>query len=255
MIGKRQGKLTLALVLLLGFAQFVHAQGGAASLRGTVTDPSGSIVPSAKVTVTQVGTGVVETVAADHGGDYLFPHLAPADYILTVEAQGFQLFTQKGITLLADQNVTDNVTLQLGASTQTVTVQAGAAQVDTTTATLSQVVNQTQMVELPLNGRNAAQLTLLVAGAAPAPSAAGGALQGVTKQFPSEIAVSTNGTQEDQVSYMLDGGIFKDEVYSVNMPFPFPDAPGSTNPPLSPMLQRCSINVGSHFHQAIVKIW
>ncbi len=171
-----------------------------------------------------MGTGVVETVAADHGGDYLFPHLAPADYILTVEAQGFQLFTQKGITLLADQNVTDNVTLQLGASTQTVTVQAGAAQVDTTTATLSQVVNQTQMVELPLNGRNAAQLTLLVAGAAPAPSAAGGALQGVTKQFPSEIAVSTNGTQEDQVSYMLDGGIFKDEVYSVNMPFPFPDA-------------------------------
>ena len=223
----RFGMASVISVLLLIFlcsAELALAQGGAASLRGTITDPSGAAIPSAKVTATQVGTGVAQTVSSDAGGDYLFPHLAPADYTLTVQAQGFQVFSQEGITLLADQSVTNNVTLQLGATTQTVTVQAAATQVDTTTATLNQVVNHTQMVELPLNGRNAAQLTLLVEGAAPAPSGGGGSLQGVTKQFPSEIAVSTNGTQEDQVSYMLDGGIFKDEAYSVNMPFPFPDA-------------------------------
>ncbi|MDR3676407.1 MAG: carboxypeptidase regulatory-like domain-containing protein, partial [Acidobacteriota bacterium] len=102
--------------------------------------------------------------------------------------------------------------------------QAAAAQVDTTTATLNQVVNQTQMVELPLDGRNAAALAFLVAGTAPAPANGGGALQGITKEFPSQITVSTSGTQEDQVNYMLDGATYNDLMYSVNMPFPFPDA-------------------------------
>ena len=196
MMGNLQKRWALALLFCPGFAQLVHAQ-GAATLRGTLSDPSGAVVPSAKVTATQVGTGVARTVTTDAGGNYIIPQLAPADYTLTVEAKGFQTYSQKGITLLADQSVTNNVTLQLGATTQTVTIQAAAVQVDTTTGTLNQVVNQTQMVELPLNGRNAAQLTLLVAGAAPPPSTGGGAIQGVSKQFPSEIAVSTNGAQED----------------------------------------------------------
>jgi hypothetical protein len=75
-----------------------------------------------------------------------------------------------------------------------------------------------------LNGRNAAELTLLVAGASPPPAGGGGSLQGNSKQFPSQIAVSTNGAQEDQVSYQLDGGTFMDEFFSVNLPFPLPDA-------------------------------
>ncbi len=214
----------LGLLALLGVAQQAWAQGGAASLRGTVTDPSGASVPSAKVTATQVGTGLARTVTADSEGNYLIPQLAPADYVLTVQAQGFTTFSQKGITLLADQSLTNNVRLQLGATTQAVNVQAAVTQVDTTTATLNQVVNQTQMVELPLNGRNAAALTLLVAGAAPAPSNGGGALQGITKEFPSQITVATSGVQEDQVNYMLDGATYNDLMYSVNMPFPFPDA-------------------------------
>ncbi|MGH9326807.1 MAG: carboxypeptidase regulatory-like domain-containing protein, partial [Terriglobia bacterium] len=94
----------------------------------------------------------------------------------------------------------------------------------TTTGTQKQVINQTQMIELPLNGRNAADLTLLVAGAATPPSNGCGSLQGTSKEFPSEVAVSTNGAMEDQVGYYLDGGTYMDEFYSVNMPFPFPDA-------------------------------
>jgi hypothetical protein len=224
MIDKLRQIILLGLLIFLGITELAFAQGGAASLRGTVTDPSGSVVPSAKVTATQVGTGLARTVSTDTGGNYLIPQLAPAEYMLTVEAQGFSSYNQKGITLLADQSVTDNVTLHLGTTTQNVNVQAAAAQVDTTTATLNQVVNQTQMVELPLNGRNAAALTFLVAGTAPAPANGGGALQGITKEFPSQITVATSGTQEDQVSFMLDGASYVDLLYSTNMPFPFPDA-------------------------------
>lgn len=197
---------------------------GLATLRGTVTDSSGSVVPSASITLTQAGTGFSRAVSTDTEGNYLIPALHPADYVLNAQATGFRQSTRKGITLLADKSVTVNVQMEVGDATQTLTVEAAATQVDTTTGTQSQVINHTQMVELPLNGRNAAELSLLVAGASPPPPGGGGSLQGVSKQFPSQIAVSTNGAQEDQVSYQLDGGTFMDEFFSVNLPFPLPDA-------------------------------
>ena len=197
---------------------------GLATLRGTVSDSSGAVVPSAEVTLAQVGTGLSRVVSTDAEGSYLIPALQPAGYILTAQAKGFRQSTRKGITLLADTSVTVNVQMEVGDATQTLTVEAASTQVDTTTGTQSQVINQTQMVELPLNGRNAAELSLLVAGASPPPAGGGGSLQGVSKQFPSQIAVSTNGAQEDQVSYQLDGGTFMDEFFSVNLPFPLPDA-------------------------------
>src|ERR1051326_5024874 len=194
------------------------------TLRGTVTDSSGSVVPSATVAVKQVGTGFSRSVTTDAGGTYLIPALHPAVYVVTAEAKGFRVSTRKGITLLADASVALNIQMEVGDAAQSVTVEAAATQVDTVTGTQSQVINQTQMVELPLNGRNAAELSLLVAGASPPPSGGGGSLQGVSKQFPSQIAVSTNGVQEAQVSYQLDGGTFMDEFFSVNLPFPLPDA-------------------------------
>src|SRR5690349_3653413 len=71
---------------------------GLATLRGTVTDSSGAIVPSATVTVKQVGTGFSRSVTTDSGGTYLIPALHPADYVLTAEAKGFRVSTRKGIT-------------------------------------------------------------------------------------------------------------------------------------------------------------
>ncbi|HYM11057.1 MAG TPA: carboxypeptidase regulatory-like domain-containing protein [Bryobacterales bacterium] len=213
--------ILLAILLALAFSGMARAQ-GFATLQGTVSDPSGAVIPSAKVTARQVDTGISRSVQTDSQGSYLIPALHPAGYTLTVEAKGFRGFTRAGITLLADQSATVNVRMELGEAAETVTVEAAATLVDTTTGTQKQVINQTQMVELPLNGRNAAELSYLVAGASPSPN--GGALQGVSKQFPSEIVVSTNGVQQDQVSYQLDGGTYNDEFFSTNLPFPFPDA-------------------------------
>ena len=214
-------KLAIYLLLTIAVSAPAWAQ-GLASLQGTVTDPSGSVVPNAKVTLTQVATGLARNASTDTQGAYLFAALPPADYSLSIVAQGFHEVIRKGVTLQADQSATVNVTMEIGQATQAVTVEAAAALVDTVTGTQKQVINQTQMVELPLNGRNAAQLSFLVAGAAP--SIAGGALQGVSKQFPSQVVVSTNGVQQDQVSYQLDGGAYNDEFFSTNLPFPFPDA-------------------------------
>ncbi len=214
-------KLAFALILVLALSAWAHAQ-GLGTIVGTVTDPSGAVVPSAKVIVTQVGMGLTRSATADAQGYYVIPSLRPANYELAVEAAGFRRFTQAGITLLADQTATVNVTLQLGKTTESVTVEAAAAQVDTSTPTLKQVVDQARMVELPLNGRNAAQLTLLVSGAVNSPG--GGADQGNTKTFPGAVTVSTNGSRQNQISYQMDGGNNVDEYTNVNQPFPFPDA-------------------------------
>ena len=93
---------------LLAFSGLTWAQ-GLASLRGTVADSSGAVIPVAPVSLTQSGRGFSRTVESNAQGDYLIPSLQPADYVLTVQAKGFQKFVQAGITLLADQSATVNV--------------------------------------------------------------------------------------------------------------------------------------------------
>ena len=117
-----------------------------------------------------------------------------------------------------------NISLKLGSASETVTVnvEANAAQVDITSGTLSQVIDDKRVNDLPLNGRNAAALTTLVAGVVIAPNAQ--ADQGATKTFPVAVTITANGTRVGQTNYMLDGGNNVDEYTNVNAPFPMPDA-------------------------------
>ncbi len=195
---------------------------GFGKIVGAVSDPQGLGVPGAKVTVTEAGTGLRTTTTTGQEGLYTVPALRPTEYNFSVSADGFKTYTQTGVTLRADEVVTVNATLQLGAATEKVTVSADAAQVDTATSTLGQVVDTRRVVDLPLNGRNAAQLTVLVAGVLPAPNDS--ADQGQTKTFPVVVTVSANGSRANVTNYMLDGGNNVDEYTNVNLPFPFPDA-------------------------------
>lgn len=198
------------------------ASQGLGSINGTVTDSTGAIIPGADVTATQASTGIAQKTTTNAAGFFVFPSLAPSTYNLTVTYAGFAAYLEKGLQLRADAAVTSNVILKAGAAEQTVTVSAQAAQVDTTTGTLAQVIGTAQVNQLPLNGRNAAQLTELVAGVAAAPATA--ADQGSTKSFPSVVAVTINGTRVGQTNYLLDGGNNVDEYTNVNDPFPMPDA-------------------------------
>src|SRR6266436_6510145 len=221
--GKTEMKKNVLPVLfaLLFAPLFAHAQ-GFGSIAGRVTDPSGAAVASARVIATQEGTAFSRTAVSDTEGLYVIPSLRPATYNLTVEAAGFSTSKEYNINLLADQTLTVNFGLKLGTTTEIVTVTGSALQVDTSTSTLKHVMEEERLTELPLNGRNAASLTLTASGAVQAPN--GGADQGTTKTFPGAVTFSANGARQDMISYQVDGGNYVDEYTNVNQPFPFPDA-------------------------------
>jgi hypothetical protein len=200
----------------LGYGQ------GVGSIVGTVTDSTGAVIPSASVKIIQTGTGLERTVTVNAQGYFVAPSLRPSQYDVSVSSEGFRSYTQRNVTLGADQTVTVNVKLEVGSTVQSVTVTTDPPQVNTTTGVLSQVVDQQRMIEMPLNGRNAASLTMLVAGAAL--TTAGGVDQGATKTFPMGVTISINGAKQSQMSYNLDGGNNTDIQTNINQPFPFPDA-------------------------------
>ena len=157
--------------------------------------------------------------------DYVFPTLLPAPYLVSVSAAGFEIYKQSGIVLQADQALTVNVALKVGAQSATVTVSADAPQVDTTTGTLSQVIDQSSVQDIPLNGRAAASLITLVAGVVDATNEGNGLNQGNGKTFSVNAVqvASVNGTLPNQDNFLLDGGNNVDEMTNVNGPYPMPD--------------------------------
>jgi outer membrane receptor protein involved in Fe transport len=217
-----------AHVRLAGLASVVLAASvpamaqGVAHVNGVVTDSTGAAIPNAQVTATDAATGQKTQVTSAGNGDYSFPSLAPAHYTVTVTAAGFTSFSNTNIVLLADQTVTVNAALKIGNTSEIVQVTDAPPQIDTSTGTLSQVIEVQRVNDLPLNGRNAATLTVLIPGVVTAPST--NIDQGQTKTFPVVAAVTINGTRANQVNYMLDGGNNVDEYTNVNAPFPMPDS-------------------------------
>ncbi len=210
----------LAVLLLLASGRACWAQ-GLGRISGTVSDASGAAVPKANVTATRNDTGQVTTVVSDASGLYVFPSLPPAPYTVSATAAGFSRVTDSNAILQADQALTVNLALKVGSVGETVQVTDVPPQVDVTTGTLSQVIDQKRVNDLPLNGRNAATMTTLVPGVVVSPST--NIDQGSTKTFPVVAAVTINGTRANQVNFMLDGGNNVDEYTNVNAPFPFPD--------------------------------
>jgi Carboxypeptidase regulatory-like domain/TonB-dependent Receptor Plug Domain len=191
-------------------------------ISGTISDPVGASIPSANVTVTEVSTGQARTAVSGQDGHYVVNDLNPSSYSISVDQTGFKRFTQTGVVLLASQSLTVNISLVVGSTSESVNVNAAATQVDITTPTLRQVVDTARMAEMPLNGRNAASLSTLVAGAVAAPS--NNADQGNAKTFPAAVPLSVNGTRENWTGYYLDGAPNVDSLTDINQPFPFPDA-------------------------------
>src|SRR5690348_12083411 len=138
------------LLFLLLFSSIALGQ-GLGSIVGTVTDPSGAVLGGAKITATEIGTGASRSTAADAQGYYIIPSVKPARYTITIESSGFRTGKQD-VEVLADQALTVNVHLQLGAATEIVEVTGSDLQVDTTTSTVKQVIEQKRIAELPLNG-------------------------------------------------------------------------------------------------------
>src|ERR1700748_2131801 len=218
----RTSLLLLAVAILSALGTAPTLGQGFGTIVGTVTDPTGNVIPAAKINVVEQGTQISRAVVANDQGYFVVPALHPSTYNITAIAPGFAVFSQKSVTVLADQSLTLEVKMTIGQATETVNVQSNSVQVDTSTSTLSQVVEQKRIGDLPLNGRNPVALALLVPGTIQAP--ANNADQGQYKTIPVAITVSANGSRANQTGFNLDGSSNNDIYTNVNQPFPFPDA-------------------------------
>ena len=224
-MGLRSFATVFAAVALASVLQAADPTG---TIAGSIQDPSGAPVANSRVTVTALSTGLTRETTSRNDGAYVFPLLPVGTYGISVTATGFERLEQRGIEVRADQNANVPISLRIGSSTQSVTVEANAQMVETRSGALSQVISQQKIIDLPLNGRNAADLILLTPGAndlgvqnAPS-SAAGDTVQSVS--FPDSKSISSNGARADMVNYNMDGGSNQDPYTNTNNPFPNPDA-------------------------------
>jgi len=161
-VARDVGAFALIFVLTTATA---WSQLATAELNGRVTDSSGGVLPGVTVSATQTATGLVRTAVTDENGAYLISNLPTGPYRLEVALQGFRTYVQTGIVLQVGATPTINAALELGSVEETVTVEAAAPIVDVRSAGISNVVENERILELPLNGRNAAELVLSVGAA------------------------------------------------------------------------------------------
>jgi hypothetical protein len=157
----------LIICLLLLSAARLNAQITAGSISGIVTDAGQAVVQNAEVRITNEATAVSRTVKTDETGHFVFTNMPPATYELTVSARGFKAAVQKGLQLQVNQNLRADMPLEVGEVRQTVEITAGAPLLESASAKIGTVVETKQVTELPLNGRQFAQLILLTPGALP----------------------------------------------------------------------------------------
>jgi hypothetical protein len=198
-----------------------------ANLYGTVTDAGGAAIPSAKVKVTDVATGVVTNTTSDGSGNYTFPSLAPAEYSVTVEAPGFRTEELKGITLLVNQKAREDVKLQVGSVDSTVEVTTAAPLVDTSSASVGTVIGQQQVVDLPLNVRRFGALAILVPGTVPdtnVGNSSGGFANSPFGSPFSEATYAANGARSSSNNTLIDGVDSRNLTFGGFAVQPSPDA-------------------------------
>lgn len=143
----------LGCLLLTIFAASLLAQRDLGTITGSITDPQGSAVVNAKVTVLENATGISNTVVTNETGEFVRPLLKPGIYTVTVEAPGFRKAEQKGVVVTAGDRIGVNMTLQLGDITQTVEVSAQAALLETESAAQGANINMNAVQQLPLGGQ------------------------------------------------------------------------------------------------------
>lgn len=161
---------TVVPVTLLAFTFLgLHAQGNLATIRGTVTDSSGAVIADAQVRVRNSATGTEANLRTNADGLYVAPLLQPGTYSVSAQQTGFESADHSNIVLHVDDNLTVNFALQPGGTATTITVQAAAPLLQTSSASLGQIIDNQRIVDLPLDGRDPIALAGLSTGVVPVP--------------------------------------------------------------------------------------
>jgi hypothetical protein len=229
--------LAFSFLLLLA-AREMPSQVTTAAIHGTVTDPSGAVVPNAEITALNTATGISKDSTSNKDGYFIFPELqVGGPYTVTVSANGFESFVANGLTLNVNDNREVLATLKVGGPSQTVQVTANALQVETSNTQLQQIITASQIQSIPLEGRDAAGLQKFETG--------------VVESSDRFGSYSSNGNQTPQNDVILNGadnndGPLQDEGILVN-----PDALQEENIVTSTMNPEFSRNSGAVINEVV----
>ncbi len=205
--------LALSLVLFLTVPVMLRAQEFRATVSGVVTDPSGGAVPGVTVVATETSTGTKTQTVSGSTGDYTLPFLLPGTYTVTAETKGFKTFLRQGVSLASGQHAVIDISLQLGAVTESVRVVSNVPLVNTVNATTGQVITTKQVEDLPLDGRTPMMLAQLSVGviATSNPS--------LVHPFDNNGAAawSIGGTPSQVTELLMDGA--PDEIWSGSLAY------------------------------------
>ena len=206
----------LTLFLLVGTAERLSAQ-AIGSIRGTVVDSSQATVNGAAVVAVNTATGVSRNEVTNQDGIFVFPDLPIGSYQLQISRSGFQKQKRDGIVLLTGQTLDLHISLAVGSETQSVEVTSAAPLIQTASSSIQASVDQKQMQDLPLNGRNPLQLTTLTPGTALTTT-------GTEAGQQDNVGLTVNGLRATQNNFQLDGAIYNDRFFDSVPILPNPDA-------------------------------
>src|SRR5687767_11795037 len=206
-MSKKLGLQALLLLLSIGLFVGVHAQSSTAgNITGTVRDQQGAAVANAEITILDEKTGATRTAKTNDDGFYSAPGVPPGVYTISTSPTGFKKTVASGVQLHVSENLTVNLDLQVGQVTEIVTVTSEAAPVELRSGEVSSLITEKQVTELPLNGRNYAQLALMVPGVSPVTqSGAGGAFATRGTGLNAGVDMSVNGNQSNSNLWTVDG--------------------------------------------------
>src|SRR5260370_38505453 len=165
-----------------------------AELSGLVTDPSGLAVPGARVVVQSADTGATRTVSSNQQGEYSVPALIPGPYNITIEANGFKTVHQNGVVVEVDQRARLDFALTVGSNAESITVQGSAMLLNASDASVSTLIGNRFVENMPLNGRSFSSLINLTPGVVLTPS-----------NFYDQGQFSVNGQRPDANYFLVDG--------------------------------------------------
>jgi len=216
----------LAALCLLGVPTALAQSAGTGAIAGTVTDPSNRSVPNATVTLTNVGTGQTRTVTTGPAGDYKFSLLPPGNYSLKFSAAGFKTSMVPSVTVNTTETATADQTLQVGAVSESVTVEANVETLQTENSTLGTTVSGSTIQALPMANGNYTEILSLSAGT-------NASVDNATSLGKGTQDISANGVDPGSNNFQMDGvavnniansGSSNDGTIYTGIPVPSPDA-------------------------------
>jgi hypothetical protein len=215
--GLRKILLGGLVILLFGYgAEQLSAQ-AIGSIRGTIVDSSQAVISGASVVAVNTATTVSRTEVTNQDGIFVFPDLPIGAYQLQISKPGFQTQKRDGIVLLTGQTLDLQISLTVGSETQSVEVTSAAPLIQTASSSIQASVDQKQMQDLPLNGRNPLQLTTLTPGTALTTT-------GTEAGQQDNVGLVVNGLRATQNNFQLDGAIYNDRFFDSVPILPNPDA-------------------------------